>query len=89
MEDNIDLVVGTFSKSFASIGGYVAGNADVIHYIKHKCRPFIFSAALPPAAAATVLECLKIVQEEPQHLRNLWKNAKKMKKELDNLGFNT
>lgn len=84
-----DLIVGTFSKSFASIGGFVAGEADVIHYIKHKCRPFIFSAAMPPAAAATVLECLRIVEEEPQHLENLWRNARKMKQGLSALGFNT
>jgi 8-amino-7-oxononanoate synthase len=84
-----DLVIGTFSKSFASIGGYVAGSADVIHYIKHKCRPFIFSAAMPPAAAATVLECLRLVQEEPEHLANLWKNARKMSRELSKLGYST
>ncbi len=84
-----DLVMGTFSKSFASIGGFVAGPADVIHYIKHKSRPFIFSAAMPPAAVATVLECLRIVQEEPEHLLNLWRNARKMKKELNLLGYNT
>ena len=89
MEGTADLIVGTFSKSFASIGGFVAGNADVLHYIKHKCRPFIFSAAMPPAAAATVLECLRIVEEEPQHLANLWKNARKMKRELVRLGYNT
>ncbi len=87
--NSADLVIGTFSKSFASIGGYVAGPEDVIHYIKHKCRPFIFSAAMPPAAAATVLECLRVVKEEPQHLANLWKNAKKMSRELSRLGFNT
>jgi 8-amino-7-oxononanoate synthase len=87
--NDIDLVVGTFSKSFASIGGYVAGSEEVIHYVKHKCRPFIFSAAMPPAAVATVLECLKLVQEEPQHLKNLWKNANKMKRELVRLGYNT
>ncbi len=84
-----DLIVGTFSKSFASIGGFVAGEAEVLHYIKHKCRPFIFSAAMPPAAAATVLECLRIVQQEPQHLENLWKNARKMKQGLTELGYNT
>lgn len=87
--NSIDLIVGTFSKSFASIGGFVAGSADVIHYIKHKCRPFIFSAAMPPAAAATVLECLRIVKEEPQHLSNLWKNANKMKTEISRMGYNT
>lgn len=84
-----DLVVGTFSKSFASIGGYVAGDADVIHYIKHKCRPFIFSAAMPPAAVATVLECLSLVEEEPHHITDLWKNARKMKRGLTDLGYNT
>jgi len=84
-----DLTMGTFSKSFASIGGFVAGQRDVIDYIKHKSRPFIFSAAMPPAAVAGVLECLKIVQEEPQHLQNLWKNARKMKKALHEMGYNT
>lgn len=89
MPGSADLVMGTFSKSFASIGGFVAGTAEVIHYIKHKARPFIFSAAMPPAAAATVLECLKIVEEEPEHLENLWKNATFMRKELNGLGYNT
>lgn len=89
MPEAADVVMGTFSKSFASIGGFIAGSADVIHYIKHKARPFIFSAAMPPAAAATVLECLKIVEEEPQHLENLWKNARKMNNELNRMGYNT
>lgn len=89
MIGSADLIVGTFSKSFASIGGFVAGDKDVLHYIKHKCRPFIFSAAMPPAAAATVLECLRIVEEEPSHLANLWKNARKMKKGLTAMGYNT
>jgi 8-amino-7-oxononanoate synthase len=89
MRSSADLVMGTFSKSFASIGGFVGGDADVIHYIKHKARAFIFSAAMPPAAAATVLECLRLVEEEPEHLTNLWKNARKMKKELSRMGYNT
>lgn len=89
MAGSADLVMGTFSKSFASIGGFISGDLDVIEYIKHKCRPFIFSAAMPPAAAATVLECLRLVEEEPHHLANLWKNAKKMKRELSLLGYNT
>jgi 8-amino-7-oxononanoate synthase len=87
--DKVDLVMGTFSKSFASIGGFVSGDHDVIQYIKHKCRPFIFSAAMPPAAVATVLECLTIIQEEPEHLTQLWNNARKMKNELTSLGYNT
>jgi 8-amino-7-oxononanoate synthase len=84
-----DLVMGTFSKSFASIGGMIAGNKDIIHFIKHKARAFMFSAAMPPAAAATVLECVKIVEEEPQHLENLWRNTRKMHREIAALGFNT
>jgi 8-amino-7-oxononanoate synthase len=89
MQGAADLVMGTFSKSFASIGGFVAGEADVIHYIKHKSRPFIFSAAMPPAAAGTVLECLRIVEEEPEHLEALWRNARRMKYELERIGYNT
>lgn len=84
-----DLQMATFSKSFASIGGFVAGSYDVIDYLKHKSRSFMFSAALPPAAAGAVLECLNIVQEEPEHLEKLWKNANKMHRELRRLGYNT
>ena len=61
----------------------------MIHYVKHKSRSFMFSASLPPASTATVLECLRVVQEEPQILANLWKNAQKMKKGLEDLGFDT
>ena len=61
----------------------------MIHYIKHKARAFMFSAAMPPAAAATVLECVKISEEEPEHLANLWKNTRKMHRELNLLGLNT
>jgi 8-amino-7-oxononanoate synthase len=86
---DIDLLMGTFSKSFASIGGFVAGDRDVIDYIKHKARAFMFSAAMPPAAAATVLECLNIVEKEPEHLEALWKNARFMDKSLRELGYNT
>ena len=89
LSNKVDLLMGTFSKSFASIGGFIAGSNDVIHYIKHKSRPFMFSAAMPPAAAATVLECLNIVEEEPEHLENLWKNARKMSKGLVEMGYNT
>jgi 8-amino-7-oxononanoate synthase len=89
MAGEADVVMGTFSKSFASIGGFVGGSEEVIHYIKHKARPFMFSAAMPPAAAATVLESLRIVEEEPEHLENLWKNASYMNRELLKMGYNT
>jgi len=84
-----DLIMATFSKSFASIGGCVVGSAEAIEFIKHKARSFMFSAAMPPAAVATVLECMKVSDEEPQHLFNLWKNARKMSKELNGMGYNT
>ncbi len=89
MKGQADIVMGTFSKSFASIGGYVAGTEEVIHYIKHKARHFMFTAAMPPSAAATVLECMKIVEAEPEHLANLRKNAGKMSDELTRMGYYT
>jgi len=89
LNDEVDLVMSTFSKSFASLGGFVAGKKDIIHYIKHKSRSFMFSAALPPASVATVLECLKIVQKEPERVQNLWKNARKMNEGFKSLGFDT
>jgi 8-amino-7-oxononanoate synthase len=84
-----DIVMGTFSKSFASLGGYVAGDEDIIHFIKHKARTFMFSAAMPPAATGTVRECLRIVQEEPEHLARLREIAKKMSAGLQQMGWNT
>ncbi len=89
LTDEVDLIMGTFSKSFASLGGYVAGDKDAIHYIRHKARSFMFSAAMPPANVATVLECLNVVEQEPEIFQNLWNNARKMKREFTKLGFNT
>lgn len=89
LSDEVDIVMGTFSKSFASIGGFVAGDTDTIHYIRHKARPFMFSAAMPPAAVASVLACLEVVQKEPEIFESLWKNARKMKRGFSELGFNT
>lgn len=89
MHQDVDLVMGTFSKSFASIGGFIAGTKDVVHYIKHKARPFIFSAAMSPAATATALKCLDIMETEPQHIENLRKNAAYMSKNLKAMGYNT
>ena len=86
--DKVDLTMGTFSKSFASIGGVIASDAYVIDYIKHIARPMIFSAALPPSAVATVLECLRIIQAEPERREQLWKNGDKMRQGLTSIGFN-
>lgn len=85
--DEMDLITGTFSKSFASIGGFVAGDDQVIHYIQHFARSLIFSAALPAPNVATVLAALDIMENEPEHVQRLWDNANYMKREIVNLGF--
>ncbi len=89
LEKDVDLVMGTFSKSFASIGGFIAGKEYVIHHIKHNSRALIFSASPPPAAVATVLKCLEIMKKEPERREKLWSNFKKMKEGFTQLGFNT
>jgi len=89
VEDRVDLLMGTFSKSFAAIGGFVAGEEPVIHYIKHHARSLMFSASAPPSAVATVLASLEVIQEEPERRENLWRIARRMKRELASLGFET
>ena len=64
--------MGTFSKSFASIGGFIAADADTINYLRHTCRSYIFSASNTPAATAAALEALHIIQQEPERIENLW-----------------
>jgi 7-keto-8-aminopelargonate synthetase-like enzyme len=79
----------TFSKSFASLGGFIAGKTEVIHYIKHFSRPLIFSASIPPANIAAVLKSLEIIESEPQIVQKLQTTGKKMIHEFQALGFNT
>ena len=80
--------MGTFSKSFAALGGFVAGDPQVIDWIKHNARALIFSASIPPSSAAAVLAALDIIESEPERRENLWKNARRMQKEFRDLGFN-
>jgi len=87
LTEDVDLIMGTFSKSFASIGGFIAGSADVIHYIQHHARSLIFSAALPAPNAAAVLRALEIIETEPQHVERLWVNANYMRDGLKQLGY--
>ena len=89
LQKEVDLVAGTFSKSFASIGGFIAGAEEVVHFVKHTSRALIFSASPPPAAVATVIACLDILQKEPERRGKLWHNYKKMKDGFTQLGFNT
>jgi 8-amino-7-oxononanoate synthase len=87
--DEVDLVMCTFSKSFASLGGFIAGKSEVIHFIKHFSRPLIFSASMPPANIASVLKSLEIIQNEPEIVHRLQNIGKKMIREFQALGFDT
>lgn len=89
LEDKVDLVMGTFSKSLASVGGFIAGEERVINWIKHRARSLIFSAAPPPASVAAVLKAVEIIEREPERRQRLWENTAFMKRELTNLGFDT
>ena len=89
VSDDIDLVMGTFSKSFASLGGFIAGDKEVISYIKHTSRALIFSASMPPATVAAVQAALEVMQSEPEIQENLWRNTKFLTGALQSLGFDT
>lgn len=89
VEDDVDIVMGTFSKSFASLGGFVAGKKKVISYIKHFARSLIFSASITPASVATVLATLDIIETEPQRRERLWQITEKMKSGFQAMGYNT
>lgn len=89
MTDQVDLIMSTFSKSFASIGGFVAGDFDVIDYVKHHARSLIFSASIPPANTATVLAALEVMKEEPGLVETLTDNGNFMRDGLRQLGFDT
>jgi 8-amino-7-oxononanoate synthase len=86
--DDVDLTMGTFSKSFASTGGFIAGKKEVIHWIQHFARSFIFSASLTPANTATVLAVLDVIEKEPERVQKVNKIAETMRNELRALGFN-
>ena len=89
MTDGVDLIMSTFSKSFASLGGFIAGEKDVVEYIKHYARAMIFSASIPPANAAAALAALHVMQEEPERVTRVNQIAEKMRKGYQSLGFNT
>lgn len=89
MTDDVDLIMSTFSKSFASIGGFIAGAADIIEYIQHHARSLIFSASIPPANTATVLAALEVMHDEPELVEQLTKNAEFMRAGFSRLGFDT
>ena len=87
LTDEVDLITGTFSKSLASIGGFVAASAEVIDYLKHHSRPLIFSASLPPASTAGTLAALEVLQAEPERRDRLWANTRRLHAGFRQLGF--
>lgn len=86
--DDVDLIMGTFSKSLASLGGFIAGDAQVIHYIKHFARTMIFSASVTPSNAAAALAAVRIIREEPERIKRLAAVSRRMKSEFTEMGLN-
>ena len=89
LESSVHIVMGTFNKSFASMGGFIATDLETIDYIKHHSRPLIFSASMAPATVAAVLAALDIIEQEPERREQLWRNASRWCNGLRELGFNT
>ncbi len=87
LSEEVDLVMGTFSKSFASLGGFIAGERKVITFIRHNARSLIFSASMTPASVASALAALEIIIAEPQRREQLWRNTRMMLEGLPKLGF--
>ncbi|TDT61140.1 aminotransferase class I/II-fold pyridoxal phosphate-dependent enzyme [Fonticella tunisiensis] len=87
LEDEVDIIMSTFSKSLASLGGFIAAKEEVIHYVKHVSRPFIFSASIPPANAAAALEALNIMESEPERIKRLWEVADYMREGFKSIGI--
>ncbi|MEO5356738.1 MAG: pyridoxal phosphate-dependent aminotransferase family protein [Nitrospirae bacterium YQR-1] len=87
LEKDVDIIMGTYSKSLASVGGFVAGGADIIHYIKHCARSLMFSASPTPAATASVSAALDIIEAEPERIKALWRNTGKMMAGFKAMGF--
>jgi 8-amino-7-oxononanoate synthase len=87
LTDQVQLIMGTFSKSLASLGGFIASDAATIDYLKHHSRPLIFSASMSPANAAAVMAALEIMLSEPERMAQLWRNTKRLKQGLLSLGY--
>lgn len=89
LTDKVDVIMGTFSKSFASLGGFIAGDRDVIEYLKHSARSLIFSASMTPSAAASVVATLDLIMTEPEHIQRLWDNTNYARNLLKEAGLDT
>jgi glycine C-acetyltransferase len=84
----VDVQVGTLSKAIGALGGYVCGSRDLIDFLYHRARPFLFSTSHPPSVAATCIAAFEVLEQEPERMEKLWENTRFWKKELGNLGFN-
>jgi glycine C-acetyltransferase len=84
----VDVQVGTLSKAIGALGGYVCGSRDLIEFLYHRGRPFLFSTSHPPSVAATCIAAFDVLEQEPERIDRLWENTRFFKKELGNLGFN-
>jgi len=89
LEDEVDMIMGTYSKTLAAIGGFICASREVTNYVRHFARSLIFSASLAPALVAAVSAALDVIQEEPELRERLWHNTRKMLKGFKELGFNT
>lgn len=87
LTDKVDLIMGTFSKSLATIGGFIATDAETINFLKHHSRPYIFSASISPAATASVIAAIDVIKQEPERIENLWKITDYALKTFRELGF--
>jgi len=88
LHGRVDIQVGTLSKAIGALGGYVCGSRDLIDYLYHRARPFLFSTSHPPSVAATCIAAFDVLQDEPERIERLWENTRFWKKELGLLGFN-
>jgi glycine C-acetyltransferase len=84
----VDVQVGTLSKAIGALGGYVCGSRDLVEFLYHRGRPFLFSTSHPPSVAATCIAAFDVLEQEPERIEKLWENTRFFKKELGNLGFN-
>lgn len=89
LTDKVDLTMGTFSKSLASLGGFIAADKEIINYLKHNSRSLIFSASMTPSSAATVLAALDVMESEPERISHLWALTDYALQSFKNLGFDT
>jgi 7-keto-8-aminopelargonate synthetase-like enzyme len=87
MTDEVDVIAGTFSKSLASIGGFVAGSTNVVNFLRHHSRPLIFTASLPPSNTAGVLAALEVIKTDPERRDRLWANTRRLHEGFRQLGF--